>query len=244
MRCEIINLILEYEYAIQIKPQPNAIPKHYSSQCNAKHQSSNKCRCTVNIVDSLPYQHHFCRPFLQLDFFLSLQQHAVLSRVGFLDISLGHLLHHKVAIDLHILNQLSISHPPFARNGEDADWRFGIDETVDAIRGVCEGQAVCCLHHSLVLQWHLLIHTCICMAGRGVVAYLTNGFLVCYTVCRLAVRVAGLEVVTYECWAQGFYHEIVVVQSGEDSGGGRAADGGGDVCGCHCGVGFGVEGWY
>jgi hypothetical protein len=29
------------------------------------------------------------------------------------------------------------------------------------------------------------------------------------------------------------------VQSSEDVGDGRAADGGGDVCGGHCGVGFG-----
>ena len=67
------------------------------------------------------------------------QQHGVLTRVRLLDISLGHLLHHKVAIDLHILDQFSIYHPPFARNREDADWRLGVDETVDAIGGVCEG---------------------------------------------------------------------------------------------------------
>jgi len=121
--------------------------------------------------------------------------------VRLLDVSLGHLLHHKVAIDLHILDQFSIYHPPFARNREDADWRLGVDETVDAIWGVCEGQAVCCLYRLLVLQCHLLIHVCMCMAIRGVEAYLSNGFLICYTVCCLAVLVARLQGVAYECWA-------------------------------------------
>lgn len=54
-------------------------------------------------------------------------------------------------------------------------------------------------------------HVYACMLTRGVVAYLSNGFLICNTVGRLAVLVAGLEGVAYECRAQGFNHEIVVV---------------------------------
>lgn len=96
-------------------------------------------------------------------------------------------------------------------------------------------------------------HSCICGARKEIVAYLSNGLLICNIVCRLAVLVAGLQGITYECWAQGFNHEIVVVESSKHVGFGRAADGGGDVCGRHCDIefvvgvrivgGFGCGGW-
>jgi hypothetical protein len=44
-------------------------------------------------------------------------------------------------------------------------------------------------------------------------------------------------VVAYECWTEGFDHQVVVVKSGDDSGGGDAVEGGGDVGGRHCGEG-------
>jgi hypothetical protein len=64
--------------------------------------------------------------------FGQLQQSRVLLRMRLLDISLGHLLHHEIAVNLNVFNQLAICYTPFPRNGQRADGGLGIDERVDA----------------------------------------------------------------------------------------------------------------
>jgi hypothetical protein len=42
----------------------------------------------------------------------------MLLRVRLLHVPLGHLLHHEIAVDLYIFNQLAVSDPPFSGYGE------------------------------------------------------------------------------------------------------------------------------
>lgn len=69
----------------------------------------------------------------------------MLLRVRLLNITLGNLLHHKVAIDDHVLGQLAASDTPLASNGQDADGRFGVDEGVNTVGDIGESQLVGCL---------------------------------------------------------------------------------------------------
>ena len=63
--------------------------------------------------------------------------------------------------------------------------------------------------------------------------YLANGLLVGDGVGRGCGFVAGFERVADECGAEGFDHEFVVVEGGDDDGGVGAADGSLDVGGRH-----------
>lgn len=62
-----------------------------------------------------------------------------------LNIALSDLLHHEVTIDNNILNQLAAINAPLAGNSQDTDGRLCVDERVDAVRDVGEGELVCCL---------------------------------------------------------------------------------------------------
>ena len=57
----------------------------------------------------------------------------MLLRVRLLDVALGNLLHHEVAINYNVLGQLAVGDAPLARNGQDADGRLCIDERVDDV---------------------------------------------------------------------------------------------------------------
>jgi hypothetical protein len=57
------------------------------------------------------------------------------------------------------------------------------------------------------------------MAREGM--YLSNWFPIGDAICGLSVFIAGLKGVAYECWAEGFNHEVVVVEGCD---GGRFAD--------------------
>jgi hypothetical protein len=59
-----------------------------------------------------------------------------------LNIRLGHLLHHKVGIDVDFLDQRAACDAPLARDGQHADWGFGVDERVDARGDVGQGELV------------------------------------------------------------------------------------------------------
>jgi hypothetical protein len=66
----------------------------------------------------------------------------VLLRVRLFDISLGHLLHHEVPVNLDVLDQLAVCYAPLPRDGEGANGGLGVDECVDAVGDVCEGKLV------------------------------------------------------------------------------------------------------
>lgn len=87
-------------------------------------------------------QHPHIKDFLSLS---SLEQLGVLLGVCLLNVALRNLLHHEVAIDDHILGELSADNTPLASNCQDANGRLSIDEGVDAVGDVGEGQLVCCL---------------------------------------------------------------------------------------------------
>jgi hypothetical protein len=87
-------------------------------------------------------QHPYHQHCLSLS---GLKQLAVLLGVRLFNISLGNLLHHEVAINDHIFSELAAGDTPFARDGQDADRRLSVDEGVDAVGDVCEGELVCCL---------------------------------------------------------------------------------------------------
>lgn len=69
----------------------------------------------------------------------------MLLRVRLLNITLGNLLHHKVSIDNNILRQLAAVDTPLASDGQDTNGRLCVDEGVDAVGDVGEGELVCCL---------------------------------------------------------------------------------------------------
>jgi hypothetical protein len=52
----------------------------------------------------------------------------MLTRMRLLNIRLGHLLHHEVSIDIHLLNQQAAGNPPLSRNRKHANRGFGVDE--------------------------------------------------------------------------------------------------------------------
>jgi hypothetical protein len=68
---------------------------------------------------------------------------------------------------------------------------------------------------------------------RREATYLANGLAVGNGVGGGGGFVARLEVVGDEGGAEGFDHEIVVVEGGDDDGGVDAGEGGGDVGGRH-----------
>jgi|SRR5690242_14846387 len=74
-----------------------------------------------------------------------LDELGMLLGVRLLDVTLCHLLHHEVAIDNNILGQLAISHTPLAGDGQDADGGLCVDEGIDAVGDVGEGEFVGCL---------------------------------------------------------------------------------------------------
>lgn len=59
-----------------------------------------------------------------------------------LDVALGDLLHHEVCVNLDFLGELALDDAPLAGDGEDADRGLSVDEAVDAVLGVGEGQGV------------------------------------------------------------------------------------------------------
>jgi hypothetical protein len=52
----------------------------------------------------------------------------MLLRVRFLHVPLDHLLHHEIAVDLYIFDQLPVSDPPFPGNGEISYGRSRVDK--------------------------------------------------------------------------------------------------------------------
>ena len=74
-----------------------------------------------------------------------LNQLGVLLRVRLLDIALCHLLHHEVAVNLDILDELAVGDAPLAGDGQHADGRLCVDEAVDACGSVGESELVGCL---------------------------------------------------------------------------------------------------
>lgn len=68
-----------------------------------------------------------------------------------LDVALGNLLHHEIGINVDFLAQLAVGNTPLAADGQDADGGFGVDEGVDAVRDVGEGEFVGCL--VALLEW-------------------------------------------------------------------------------------------
>lgn len=72
----------------------------------------------------------------------SLQKLHVLLWVRLLNIALSNLLHHKVGIDVDFLAELAVGNAPLAADGEDANRGFGVDEGVDALGDVGEGELV------------------------------------------------------------------------------------------------------
>lgn len=69
----------------------------------------------------------------------------MLLRVRLIDVPLGHLLHHEVAIDVDLLYELALCDAPLRGDGQRADGRLGVDEGVDAVVYVGEGEFVGCL---------------------------------------------------------------------------------------------------
>jgi hypothetical protein len=60
----------------------------------------------------------------------------MLTRMRLLDIRLGHLLHHKVGIDIHLLDQRAARDTPLSRNGQHADRGLSVDKRVYAFGNV------------------------------------------------------------------------------------------------------------
>ena len=74
----------------------------------------------------------------------------MLLRVSLLNIALGNLLHHEVAVNDHVLSELAAADAPLAGDSQDADRRLSVDEGVDAVGDVGEGELVCCLGKSQI----------------------------------------------------------------------------------------------
>jgi len=75
----------------------------------------------------------------------SFQELHVLLRVGLFNVVLSHLLHHEVGVNVNLLAELAASHTPLAADGEDTNGGFGVDEGVDTLGDVGEGELVGCL---------------------------------------------------------------------------------------------------
>jgi len=75
----------------------------------------------------------------------SFQELHVLLRVGLLNVVLSNLFHHEVGVNVNLLAELAASHTPLAADGEDTNGGFGVDEGVDALGDVGEGELVGCL---------------------------------------------------------------------------------------------------
>jgi len=75
----------------------------------------------------------------------SFQELHVLLRVGLLNIVLSHLLHHEVGVNVNLLAELATSHTPLAADGEDTNGGFGVNEGVDTLGDIGEGELVGCL---------------------------------------------------------------------------------------------------
>jgi hypothetical protein len=56
----------------------------------------------------------------------------MLIRMRLLNIALGHLLHHKVGIDIDLLTQLAVRNAPLSRDGKHADRGLSVDEGIDS----------------------------------------------------------------------------------------------------------------
>ena len=69
----------------------------------------------------------------------------MLLRVGLLNIVLSHLLHHEVGVNVNLLAELAASNTPLAADGEDTNGGFGVDEGVDTLGDIGEGELVGCL---------------------------------------------------------------------------------------------------
>lgn len=74
-----------------------------------------------------------------------IDEHGVLGWMRLLDVSSSHLLHHEIAVNLDVLGQDARPDAPFARNGEDADRRSGVHQTVYAVGHIGKCEPVCCL---------------------------------------------------------------------------------------------------
>lgn len=69
----------------------------------------------------------------------------MLLRVRLLNIVLSHLLHHEVGVNVNLLAELAASHTPLAADGEDTNGGFGVNEGVDTLGDIGEGELVGCL---------------------------------------------------------------------------------------------------
>ena len=72
----------------------------------------------------------------------SLEQLSVLLGVRLLNIALGNLLHHEVAVNHNVLDELAARNAPRAGNSQDTDRRLGVDKGVDAVRDIGQGELV------------------------------------------------------------------------------------------------------
>lgn len=198
--------------------------RHTNTISNSTKCYAARSKCSLQTRCSLNRSNTLFKDRLSLS---SLEQLGVLLRVGLLNIALSNLLHHEVSINDNILSELATANTPLACNSQDANRRLSVDEGVDAVGDVGEGELVCCL--SLV--------RIICCEYGARKKYLANGLLVDYGVGCGCGLVAGLEGVADECGAEGLDHEVVVVEGGDDDGGVGAANGSLDVGGRHFEVG-------
>ncbi|KZL65427.1 hypothetical protein CI238_11013, partial [Colletotrichum incanum] len=145
------------------------------------------------------------------------EESGVLLGVSLLDVALGHLLHEHVGVNVDLLPEDEavgvLDDAPLAGDDEGTDRGLGVDEGVDTVLQVGDGQLVGGLANGLLV-------------GDGVGGGLTK------------TDGAGLKVVGDEGRAEGLDHEVVVVDGGEDGGLVNAGrDGSGDDGGRHfCGM--------
>ena len=92
-----------------------------------------------------------------------LQQPSMLLRMRLLHIPLRHLLHHKVPLNLHLLAQPAIHNPPLSGNSQRANGGLGVDEGVDAVGDVGEGEFVGCLVGGGLVCMHECMCVCVCV---------------------------------------------------------------------------------
>lgn len=72
-----------------------------------------------------------------------LQQLNMLLRMRLLNITLRHLLHHEIRIDIHILRQQPIRNTPLPSNSQRTDRWLRVNQGVDASGHVGECEFVC-----------------------------------------------------------------------------------------------------